>query len=66
MSIELITWEPQHVWKLSDGTNSESLYNELALRARNGETVDVTGVKGEHITLNPARLQAWTIETDRK
>lgn len=66
MSIELITWDPPHTWRLSDDTNPESLHNELALRARNGETVDVTGVKGEHITLNPARLQAWTIETDRK
>ncbi|WP_033518259.1 hypothetical protein [Bifidobacterium cuniculi] len=66
MSIELITWEPQRKRPLADDTDPQALHDELALRARNGETVDVTGVKGERITLNPARLQAWTIETDRK
>lgn len=66
MSIELITWDPPHTWRLSDDTNPESLHDALTLRARTGETVDVTGIKGEQITLNPARFQAWTIETGRR
>ncbi len=66
MSIELITWEPQHRRPLDDDTDPESLHNELAAGARTGETVDVTGDDGTTITLNPARFQAWAIETGRK
>ena len=66
MSIELITWEPQRRRPLADDTDPESLRDELALRARTGETVDVTGADGKTITLNPARIQAWSIETKRE
>lgn len=66
MSIELITWEPQRTRPLADDTNPESLRNELAAGARTGETVDVTGGDGKTITLNPARIQAWSIETNRE
>ncbi len=66
MSIELITWEPQRRRPLADDTDPESLHDELAAGARAGETVDVTGGDGETITLNPARIQAWSIETKRE
>ncbi len=63
MSIELITWEPQHTRPLADDTDPEALHDALARYATTGQTLDVTGDDGKTITLNPAQLQAWSIET---
>lgn len=66
MSIELITWTPLHTWYLAEDTDPEALHELLSRCANLGRTLDITGIKGERITLNPAQLQAWTIETGRK
>lgn len=64
MSIELITWEPKHVWQLADDTDTKTLLDTMSKHARRGRTLTITDSHGDTTILNPARFQGWTIETE--
>lgn len=66
MSIELITWEPKHVWYLADDTNPTTLLDTMSKHARRGRTLTITDSHGNTTILNPARFQAWTVEVNRE